>query len=113
MTWYLGTMNGALFIINGVPSHAPDDTGRPWDNPSGPKAISAAIDDKNVKLIVEAHNTSITALEAENKAMRDWLTDRSKDPWTWGNMARKEVLDFLAGRAALTPTRPSGDETNA
>jgi hypothetical protein len=59
--WYIGSMNDALFIIDKPPYPAPDDTG-PWDSPTGPNPISAAIDEENAKLIVDAHNASIDRL---------------------------------------------------
>lgn len=68
--WYLGTMNDAMFIISGPSLPAPDDTG-PYTWPSAPNPISAAIDDRNGKLIVDAHNAELARLRAELAAERE------------------------------------------
>lgn len=60
--WYLGAMNDATFIIDKPPSPAMNDVG-PYVMPDGPSPISAAIDDRNGKLIVAAHNAAIANAE--------------------------------------------------
>lgn len=62
--WYLGAMNDATFIIDGPPYPAPDDTG-PYLATGGPNPISGAIDDRNGKLIVAAHNAVVAEKDAE------------------------------------------------
>lgn len=71
--WYLGAMNDATFIIDGPPSPAPDDTG-PYLAANGPKPISAPIDDRNGKLIVEAHNAVVAEKDAELCRLKSQLS---------------------------------------
>jgi hypothetical protein len=64
MTWYLGTMNDGLFIIDGPPRPGPNDTG-PWDIPNDPQAIAGElgpIGEAKAKQIVEAHNAVVASL---------------------------------------------------
>jgi hypothetical protein len=67
--WYLGAMNDATFIIDKPPFPAPDDTG-PYLVPNGPEPVSGAIDDRNGKLIIDAHNAVVARLSAELAAAK-------------------------------------------
>ena len=99
--WFLGSMNDALFIIDGPPRPAPDDTG-PYNWPGAPNPVSAAIDDRNGKLIVEAHNAALTAaIEAERTKIVARLREMADTHYNERGMsAWSSALDHAADEIA-------------
>lgn len=68
MTWYLGSMNDGLFIINTPPRPSTDDV---WfDRPDGPTLVLnvVALSEERAQAIVDAHNFEV---EAAYKKGRD------------------------------------------
>lgn len=83
-TWYLGSMNDGLFIINAPPRPSTDDV---WHNRhDGPTVVLnvAALTEERAQAIVDAHNRAISnsaqseLSRARSEAARDVAGDKSE-----------------------------------